>query len=141
MFPPRATPAVSRRAVFLDRDGVINRVLIRDGKPYPPVSLADFEILAGRLEGYTGVWLGDRKIAAIGVKVSQGVTTHGFALNVSTDLSLFTHILACGLPDKGVTSMALELGVAPPMAAVEDAIISRFSRRFVLTGKPAAHVA
>ena len=103
--------------------------------------LADFEILAGRLEGYTGVWLGDRKIAAIGVKVSQGVTTHGFALNVSTDLSLFTHILACGLPDKGVTSMALELGVAPPMAAVEDAIISRFSRRFVLTGKPAAHVA
>ena len=103
--------------------------------------LADFEILAGRLEGYTGVWLGDRKIAAIGVKVSQGVTTHGFALNVSTDLSLFTHILACGIPDKGVTSMALELGVAPPMAAVEDAIISRFSRRFVLTGKPAAHVA
>ena len=103
--------------------------------------LADFEILAGRLEGNTGVWLGDRKIAAIGVKVSQGVTTHGFALNVSTDLSLFTHILACGLPDKGVTSMALERGVAPPMAAVEDAIISRFSRRFVLTGKPAAHVA
>ena len=103
--------------------------------------LADFEILAGRLEGYTGVWLGDRKIAAIGVKVSQGVTTHGFALNVSTDLSLFTLILACGLPDKGVTSMAPELGVAPPMAAVEDAIISRFSRRFVLTGKPAAHVA
>jgi len=103
--------------------------------------LADFEILAGRLEGYTGVWLGDRKIAAIGVKVSQGVTTHGFALNVSTDLSLFTHILACGIPDKGVTSMALALGVAPPMAAVEDAIISRFSSRFVLTGKPAAHVA
>jgi lipoyl(octanoyl) transferase len=103
--------------------------------------LADFGIAAGRLEGYTGVWIGDRKIAAIGVKVSQGVTTHGFALNVATDLSLFTHILACGIPDKGVTSMALELGTAPPMAAVEDAVIARFSERFVLSGTPAAHVA
>ena len=103
--------------------------------------LADFGIVAGRLEGYTGVWIGDRKIVAIGVKVSQGVTTHGFALNVSTDLSLFTHILACGIPDKGVTSMALELGSAPSMAAVEDAVIARFSERFSLLGTPAAHVA
>jgi len=103
--------------------------------------LADFGIAAGRLSGYTGVWIGDRKIAAIGIKVSQGVTTHGFALNVSTDLGLFTHILACGIPDKGVTSMALELGAAPPMVAVEDAIITRFSERFVLPGTSALHVA
>jgi lipoyl(octanoyl) transferase len=103
--------------------------------------LADFGIAAGRLSGYTGVWIGDRKIAAIGIKVSQGVTTHGFALNVSTDLSLFTHILACGIPDKGVTSMALELGMAPPMVAVEDTVIARFSERFALPGTPAAHVA
>ena len=103
--------------------------------------LADFGITAGRLSGYTGVWIGDRKIAAIGIKVSQGVTTHGFALNVSTDLSLFTHILACGIPDKGVTSMALELDAAPSMVAVEDAVIARFSERFVLPGTPAAHVA
>jgi lipoyl(octanoyl) transferase len=103
--------------------------------------LADFGIDAGRLSGYTGVWIGDRKIAAIGIKVSQGVTTHGFALNVSTDLSLFTHILACGIPDKGVTSMAVELGAAPAMMAVEEAIIARFSERFVLPGTPAAHVA
>ena len=103
--------------------------------------LADFGIAAGRLSGYTGVWIGDRKIAAIGIKVSQGVTTHGFALNVSTDLSLFTHILACGIPDKGVTSMALELGTAPPMVAVEDAVIARFLERFVLPGTPALHVA
>jgi lipoyl(octanoyl) transferase len=103
--------------------------------------VADFGIRAGRLSGYTGVWIGDRKIAAIGIKVSQGVTTHGFALNVSTDLSLFTHILACGIPDKGVTSMALELGAAPPMVAVEEAVIARFSERFVLPGTPAAHVA
>jgi lipoyl(octanoyl) transferase len=103
--------------------------------------LSDFGIGAGRLSGYTGVWIGDRKIAAIGIKVSQGVTTHGFALNASTDLSLFTHILACGIPDKGVTSMALELGAAPPMVAVEDAVIAHFSERFVLPGMPAAHVA
>jgi len=103
--------------------------------------LSDFGITAGRLSGYTGVWIGDRKIAAIGIKVSQGVTTHGFALNVSTDLSLFTHILACGIPDKGVTSMALELGAAPAMSAVEEAVIARFSERFVLSGTPAAHVA
>ena len=103
--------------------------------------LAEFGITAGRLSGYTGVWIGDRKIAAIGVKVSQGVTTHGFALNVSADLSLFTHILACGIPDKGVTSMAVELCSAPPMRAVEDAVVARFSERFVRPGTPAAHVA
>ena len=103
--------------------------------------LADFGIVAGRLEGYTGVWLGDRKIAAIGVKVSQGVTTHGFALNVSTDLSLFTHILACGIPDKGVTSMAVELGTVPAMSDVEDAVVAHFMTGIALPGTPAAHVA
>lgn len=103
--------------------------------------LADFGIQAGRLEGYTGVWLGDRKIAAIGVKVSQGITTHGFALNVATDLTLFRHILPCGIPDKGVTSIKAELGHAPAMSAVEDAVVAHFSQRFALPGTPAAHVA
>ena len=103
--------------------------------------LADYDIAAERLKGYTGVWIADRKIAAIGVKVSQGVTTHGFALNVATDLSLFTHILACGIPDKGVTSMAVELGHAPAMSEVEDAVVAHFSERFVLPGTLAAHVA
>src|SRR5947209_4035068 len=104
-------------------------------------ALADFGISAGRLSGYTGVWIGDRKIAAIGIKVSQGVTTHGFALNVSTDLSLFTHILACGIPDKGVTSMALQLGRAPAMTEVEDRVIAHFSERFAMLETVAAHVA
>ena len=103
--------------------------------------LAHFGIEAGRLEGYTGVWLGDRKIAAIGVKVSQGITTHGFALNVATDLSLFGHILPCGIPDKGVTSIKAELGQAPAMAEVEETVVAHFSRRFALPGTPAAHVA
>ena len=104
-------------------------------------TLADFGIAAGRLSGYTGVWIADRKIAAIGVKVSQSVTTHGFALNVTTDLSLFTHILPCGIPDKGVTSMAVELGCAPAMTQVEDAVVAHFAERFVLPGTPASHVA
>jgi lipoyl(octanoyl) transferase len=103
--------------------------------------LADLGIQAGRLEGYTGVWIADRKIAAIGVKVSQGVTTHGFALNVATDLSLFTHILPCGIADKGVTSMAVELGRAPSMTDVEDRVVAHFSERFALPGTLAAHVA
>ncbi|OLD90592.1 MAG: lipoyl(octanoyl) transferase [Chloroflexi bacterium 13_1_20CM_4_66_15] len=104
-------------------------------------TLADFGIAAGRLSGYTGVWIGDRKIAAIGVKVSQGVTTHGFALNVSTDLSLFTHILPCGIPDKGVTSMALEVGGAPAMTEVEARVVAHFSNRFAVPETIAAHVA
>jgi lipoyl(octanoyl) transferase len=98
-------------------------------------------VAAGRLEGYTGVWIGDKKIAAIGVKVSQGITTHGFALNVATDLRLFKHILPCGIPDKDVTSIAAELGQAPVMAAVEAAVVANFAERFVVPERPAAHVA
>ncbi len=103
--------------------------------------LAQFQIQAGRMEQYTGVWIGDEKIAAIGVKLARGITTHGFALNVSTDLELFRHILPCGIPDKGVTSMARQLGRPPAMAAVEDAVVDRLTRRFAAVGRPAARVA
>ncbi len=104
--------------------------------------LADFGIEAERLPGYTGVWIGNRKIAAIGVKVAQGVTTHGFALNVTTDLAFFSHILPCGIPDKGVTSMAVELaGRAPAMVDVEDAFLTEFQARLETTGPVASRVA
>lgn len=74
-------------------------------------TVAGYGIRAGRLEGATGVWIeGSRKIAAIGVKASRYVTMHGIALNVNTDLKYFSYINPCGFVDKGVTSMAVELG-------------------------------
>ena len=66
--------------------------------------------MQGRLPGRTGVWVGERKIAAIGVQISHGVTRHGAALNVSTDLSYFDSIVPCGLADKEVTSLDRETG-------------------------------
>ena len=73
-------------------------------------ALGDEGIEAHRREGkaYTGVWVHDRKIASIGVHLSRGVTTHGFALNVDNDLAPFTWAVACGLPDVSMTSLAQE---------------------------------
>jgi lipoic acid synthetase len=85
---------------------------------------------AGRRERLTGVWVGDEKVAAIGVKVARGRTRHGFALNVDPDLSMFGHIVPCGIRDKGVTSLARLLGAAPPSEAVRDAVVRRFAERF-----------
>lgn len=79
------------------------------------LTLADYGIAAGRIAGLTGVWLdteGDdpRKIMAIGVRCSRWITMHGFAFNVNTDLDFFGNIIPCGIDDKGVTSLARELG-------------------------------
>ncbi|HEU0020514.1 MAG TPA: lipoyl(octanoyl) transferase LipB [Dehalococcoidia bacterium] len=73
-------------------------------------SLASFGIAAGLVEGLTGVWAGERKIAAIGVKISRGVAHHGFAINVDPDLSYFDHIVPCGISDRAVTSIQQILG-------------------------------
>jgi len=92
--------------------------------------LADFGI-AGRPDaGYAGVWVGDEKIAAVGVKVAGGRTRHGVALNVDPDLSMFDHIVPCGIADRGVTSMARVVGDVPAMAAVVDAVVARFAAGF-----------
>jgi lipoic acid synthetase len=96
---------------------------------------ADFGIEAERSPGYTGVWVGDEKIAAIGVRVSKGRTRHGFALNVDPDLSMFGHIVPCGIRDRGVTSMAKVLGHAINMRTVVDSVVARFSEAFE-TGAP-----
>jgi lipoyl(octanoyl) transferase len=79
------------------------------------LTLAEYGLAGGRIEGQTGVWIGTdganpRKIMAIGVRCSRWITMHGFAFNVNTDLSLFDSIIPCGIDDKGVTSIAAELG-------------------------------
>ncbi len=79
---------------------------------------------AGRLPGAPGVWVGDRKICAIGVRLSRGRSMHGFALNVDPDLGYFDHIVPCGIRDKGVTSLAAE-GVGASMRQVVDAVARR----------------
>lgn len=79
--------------------------------------LRDFGVGAGRLAPHTGVWVGEEKIAAIGVKASHWITQHGFALNVDPNLAHFTGIIPCGIEDKGVTSMSRVL--SRPLTAVE----------------------
>ena len=82
---------------------------------------AAFGVEAARLEGHPGIWVaGERKLAAIGVRVKRGVTTHGLALNVNTDLRWFDEMIPCGIPDKGVTSLSRELASPIAMEAVED---------------------
>ncbi len=92
--------------------------------------LADFGIEAGRSEGYPGVWVGDEKVAAIGVRVARGRTRHGFALNVDPDLAMFDHIVPCGIRDRQVTSMAKCLGATPDLRTVADRIVARFVEFF-----------
>lgn len=95
------------------------------------VTLAGYGIAAGRVPGLTGVWVGSAKIAAIGVKLSaSGVTHHGFALNVATDLRFFAQIIPCGIVGKGVTSLEQVLGDAPPLAEVEQRVVAAFSKVF-----------
>ncbi|MCF7804505.1 MAG: lipoyl(octanoyl) transferase LipB [Candidatus Marinimicrobia bacterium] len=93
-------------------------------------TLAEFDISGTRDEEYTGVWVSDEKVAAIGVKVSRWVTMHGFALNVSTDLSYFGRIIPCGIFHKGVCSLESLLGEAPSLETVQKIYLSKFAHVF-----------
>jgi lipoyl(octanoyl) transferase len=93
--------------------------------------LGDFGLAGSRKEGLTGVWVEERKLAAIGVRVSSGwITSHGFALNVHTDLAFFDGIVPCGIRDHDVGSLAAEAGRPIAMREVEDATVRRFAERF-----------
>lgn len=76
-------------------------------------TVAAYDVVAGRRPPYTGIWVGEEKLAAIGVKLASGVTTHGAALNVTTDLGWFAEVIPCGIAGAGVASL-LSLGVSPP---------------------------
>jgi len=91
---------------------------------------ADYGIDAHRIDGLTGVWVGDQKLAAIGVRIARWVTSHGFAFNVSTDLDYFELIVPCGIADRGVTSLHTVLGRVVDSREVEDRIAVNFGRVF-----------
>ena len=104
-------------------------------------TLSTFSINGSRVATYTGVWAGRRKIASIGVHARSWVTWHGFALNVSTNLSYFDLIVPCGIPDVEMTSIEREAGRPVSMIDVEHAVVSAFSNRFDLTPvRPAVSV-
>lgn len=97
-------------------------------------TLTEFGIKSGRISGLTGVWIGEgdqaRKICALGVKTSRWVTMHGLAFNVNTDLSYFKNIIACGIPDKAVTSLHKELGQPQDMQKVAHILKSKMISLF-----------
>src|SRR5919204_4977470 len=101
---------------------------------------ADYGIEAGRVEGLTGVWVGREKLAAIGVRISRWITSHGFAFNVTTDLDYFNLIVPCGIADRGVTSLERLLGRAIDRREVEDRIAAHFCGVFDRTVSPVGPV-
>ena len=101
---------------------------------------SDYNLEAGRNPKYTGVWIGDKKIAAIGIKVSRWITMHGFAFNVNTDLSYFSGIIPCGIKDKDVTSLKRELGNDVDLTEVKSKLANNFKivfeyKNFITTEK------
>jgi lipoyl(octanoyl) transferase len=95
-------------------------------------AIAPFGIVGGRVPAYTGVWTGDRKIASIGVHARSWVTWHGFALNVSTDLSWFDLMVPCGIQGVTMTSMVRETGVEITLGDVSSHVVQAFGRSFDL---------
>ena len=100
----------------------IEEVLIR--------SIAEFDVTGVRIAGLTGVWVGDEKIAAIGVRIARWITSHGFALNVNTDLTYFQMIVPCGITDKGVTSLSRLLGQMVELNDVARIVTRHFAEVF-----------
>jgi lipoate-protein ligase B len=93
-------------------------------------TLQDFALSGARRPPFTGIWIGDKKIAAIGVAVRRCITFHGLALNVNTDLAYFKRIVPCGLAWADVTSMARELGAPQDLGAVRDRFLQHFAEIF-----------
>ncbi len=91
---------------------------------------ADYGFEAGRIDGLTGVWIGEQKVCAMGIRCSRWVTMHGFALNVNTDLKYFDHIVPCGINDKEVTSLQELTGREIDLNEVKEKIVFHFAEQF-----------
>jgi lipoyl(octanoyl) transferase len=119
------------------RDPLDLRRYVRSLEEAIIATAAAFGVSAGRLDGLTGVWVeGNRKLAAIGVRVRRGVTTHGLALNVNTDLRWFAEMVPCGIADKEVTTLAREIGHPVDMGKVEARLTDELARIFGLALAP-----
>ena len=90
----------------------------------------DFAIAAHRREGHPGIWVGDAKLASIGVGIRRWTTFHGIALNVATDLSFFEQIVPCRMPEVRMTSMAVVLGTTPEYGVVQASLVRNFQSVF-----------
>jgi lipoyl(octanoyl) transferase len=131
-LPGKKGPGVTKHLGPVDFVRLLEEVLIR--------TCGEFGVQAQRVPKRTGVWtvvhsdagggVLEKKIAAIGVHVSQGVTSHGFALNVTTDLRDFQWIVPCGIADREVTSLEIEAESAPTMREAENAVAKSFGRVF-----------
>lgn len=106
------------------------RRYVRDIEEVMICAAADFGIKAGRIDGLTGIWVGDEKLGAIGVRISRWVTMHGFAFNLNTDLSYFQLIVPCGISDHGVTSLEKLLGHPVDMEEVAAGVTRHFGDVF-----------
>ena len=93
--------------------------------------LKEYDINADRKKGLTGTWVGDKKIAALGVRISKWVTMHGFSLNINPDLKYYQSIIPCGISEYGITSMAKLLGNnAPNMSEIKETLVKHFISKF-----------
>lgn len=103
---------------------------VRDLEEVMIRAASDFGVKADRIKGLTGIWVGQEKLAAIGVRISRWVTMHGFAFNVNTDLNYFKLIVPCGISDRGVTSLEKLLGQPIPLQKVRESLSYHFGQVF-----------
>lgn len=113
-----------------DRERDLHR-FCRDLEEVMIRTLADHGLEGARIPGLTGVWLGDEKVGALGVRIRRWISSHGFALNVDCDLARFDGIVPCGIRDKGVTSMARALGAPVDLDRVRERCAHHFGEIFV----------
>lgn len=106
------------------------RRYLRDLEAVMVQVLATYGVVGEGSPGYAGVWVGDEKVVAIGVAIKRNVSFHGFAMNVSTDLTHFSYIVPCGIKDRGVTSLQNLLGRPVTLAEVKPKLIRAFAATF-----------